>query len=209
MSYPSNYMDPRGRPTSPTGAFPVQPAYPPNYQPAYTPPPGPPVVKSKPITIVLVILSAFALLAALFVYVVFFMDRTGSMRHAPVGTAYVDEKFEITVTAARCGSKSVGEQGGLSKDAKGQFCFIDISVKNTAIYQQTFNPGIQKVHATNGKSYKHDATAESYYGHQIAVIQRDETKAGTLVFDIPGGAAISTVEIHAGRGSEGFLVVSS
>ncbi len=49
---------------------------------------------------------------------------------AKIGQAANDGKFEFTVSSVQCGQASVGSNQYLTKTAQGQYCLLNVSVKN-------------------------------------------------------------------------------
>lgn len=120
-----------------------------------------------------------------------------------------DGKFEFVVKTIACGKSRVGDTI-LGKTAQGQFCEILITVRNIGNEPQTFEGGSQQARGANGATYGNDAEAELYVngGSQTIhnLINPGNTIQGKLVFDIPKGARIVSLELHDSAFSHGVVV---
>ncbi|MFC7529132.1 DUF4352 domain-containing protein [Actinoplanes sp. GCM10030250] len=114
--------------------------------------------------------------------------------------------FELSIGELRCGVESVGPEG-LEQRATGQFCLLDVTVKNTSGEPELFDSGAQRVYDTNGVAY---AVAD-----QAAVFLNDRNEtllneiapgssiAGVLPFDVPTDAQLTEVSVHGSMSTPG------
>ncbi|MEK7536054.1 MAG: DUF4352 domain-containing protein, partial [Patescibacteria group bacterium] len=56
---------------------------------------------------------------------------------AKIGGAARDGKFEFVVSSVQCGVASVGDNPYLTKTAQGQFCLLNVTVKNIGNEKQS------------------------------------------------------------------------
>lgn len=133
----------------------------------------------------------------------------GTKATAGLNTAVRDGKFEFVVTAVECGKATVGG-AYLNKTAQGQFCVVSLSVTNIGDVAQTFFDANQKGYSSNGAEYSTDSTATLYLEGDTSVwlteINPGNGVEGQIVFDIPQGAALATLELHDSAFSGGVTV---
>jgi hypothetical protein len=127
-----------------------------------------------------------------------------------VGKAARDGNFQFTVTRVRCGQASIGTNPYLTKKAQGQFCTVTMTVKNIKAEPQTLSDSDQKAFV-GGASYDADTEAGMYVnGNESSVlfntINPGNAVTGKIVFDIPKGAKLTTLELHDSAFSGGVTV---
>lgn len=130
---------------------------------------------------------------------------------AKIGEAARDGKFEFVVKSIKCGESSVTAAGGyLSKSAQGQYCLVDISVKNIGDKQQIFLESDQKLLNASNVEYSADSTATLYNSNNSDVfvneINPGNTVEGTIVYDIPKDQTPVTAELHDSSFSNGVKI---
>lgn len=108
---------------------------------------------------------------------------------AKIGQAVRDGKFEFTVTSIECGKNSVGTNQYLTKQAQGQFCLLNLTVKNIGNESQTFSDSGQVLFDANGNKYSSDSGASLYANPSgstfLNQINPGNSVTGAVVFDIP------------------------
>jgi Domain of unknown function (DUF4352) len=126
-------------------------------------------------------------------------------QHAPVQ----DGKFEFVVGSLSCGHPSVN-QSVVSRSAEGQFCLLELTVRNISSQSQSFADTFQKAIGPGGVRYGADTAAGvivNASGTAVwSVINPGNQVSGTIVFDIPKTASIATVELHDSLLSHGVTV---
>jgi hypothetical protein len=137
--------------------------------------------------------------------------KTSATPIAKIGQAARDGKFEFVVKGVKCGETSVSAAGGyLSKTAQGQYCLVDISVKNIGDKQQLFLESDQKLLNANGVEYSADSTATLYNSNNsdvfVSEINPGNTVEGTIVYDIPKDQTPATAELHDSSLSNGVKI---
>ena len=126
-----------------------------------------------------------------------------------IGQAARDGKFEFTVTAFKCGAKTLGDNEFLREEAQGQFCVMDVTVKNIGNEAQTFFTSEQKVKNSEGQEFSNDTSAEIAVAGGDAWINEinpGNTAKGKVVFDVPADAKIVSAELHDSSFSNGVEV---
>lgn len=131
---------------------------------------------------------------------------------AKIGQAARDGKFEFTVNSLKCGEKSVGSQY-VNRKAQGQFCRVNISVKNIGDEQQTLDGSSQYAYNAQNQKYSADDEAAIYAATDnnstttwYNDINPGNTVKGDLFFDVPVGEKPVKVELHDSAFSGGVTV---
>ena len=129
---------------------------------------------------------------------------------AGMDTPVRDGKFEFVVRSLSCGHDSVGESF-VNVQASGQFCIVNLTVKNIGDEGQTFADSFQKAHGPDDKTYRaHTGAGVVANEGTDAVwnaINPGNSITGKIVFDIPDGAKITSLELHDSPLSRGATVV--
>jgi hypothetical protein len=120
-----------------------------------------------------------------------------------------DGQFEFTVATLGCGHADL-VNGILRAQAQGQFCVVEMSVLNIGDEPRHFADGLQKAYGPDGDQYAADTHAGVVANGSGAavwnVINPGNSVQAKVVFDIPGGATITTVELHDSALSGGVRV---
>ncbi|WP_430792045.1 DUF4352 domain-containing protein [Actinoplanes sp. G11-F43] len=126
-----------------------------------------------------------------------------------IGDAARDGKFQFTVTKVKCGVNKVGSDL-LGAKAQGQFCLVDVTVKNIGKEAQTFLDSVQKAYDGKKVEYSVDSSAALYANDDQQVLFEEinpgNTVKGKLVFDIPKGTELTSLELHDSMFSGGVTV---
>lgn len=129
---------------------------------------------------------------------------------AKIGTPVTDGKFEFTVKSIECGKTTVGANQYLTKDAQGQFCLLNITVKNTGDAAQSLFSTNQKLLNAQNQQYAADDTATMYASPNSSSwysnINPGNSVEGTIVFDIPKDQTPVIAELHDSAFSGGVKV---
>ncbi|MEU4688301.1 DUF4352 domain-containing protein [Actinoplanes sp. NPDC023714] len=119
-----------------------------------------------------------------------------------------DGKFEFKVAGVKCGVKQIGSDF-LNQKAQGQYCLINVSVKNIGKEAQDFADSVQKAFDADEVEYAVDSGAAIYLEDNKVLftkINPGNTVKGTLVFDVPKGTKLTSVELHDSMFSGGVTV---
>ena len=79
-----------------------------------------------------------------------------------IGTAVRDGKFEFIVKGLECGKTSIGTNQYLTKTPQGQFCLLNLTVKNIDNEAQSLLSSNQYLLNDAGQKYSADDTATMY-----------------------------------------------
>jgi hypothetical protein len=136
---------------------------------------------------------------------------TGSLGEAPPGLNAVvsDGQFEFVVTAVTCGHESIGTLVTL-KPSRGQYCIVELTVKNNGREAQPFTDTLQRALDGQGAEFSADAGAGVVVNQGIgtlwSVIEPGDTMTGKIVYDIPKDSSIAKIELHHAIFSPGATV---
>lgn len=126
-----------------------------------------------------------------------------------VGDAVRDGKFEFVVSRVDCSRTSLGQEH-LKRTAKGKFCIVGLAVRNIADGSQFFLGHAQKAFDAAGDEFGNDEIAGIYANRDTETFLRKldpgERVTGSLVFDIPESATLTTLELHDSLLSNGVKV---
>jgi hypothetical protein len=120
-----------------------------------------------------------------------------------------DGKFEFTVTGVQCGVASVGSDA-FGKKAQGQYCKVNVAVRNIGNEARTFSASNVYAYNTAGQKYDADGAATLYLGEDARSFLEDinpgNSVNGVVLFDIPQGQTITKIELHDSSFSGGVTV---
>lgn len=129
---------------------------------------------------------------------------------AKLGETARDGKFEFVVKSIECGKTSVGTNQYLTRQAQGQFCLLNVTVKNIGNEAQSLFSANQKLLNAQNQQYAADDTATLYAapngGSWYSNINPGNSVEGAIVFDIPKDQTPVTAELHDSAFSGGVKV---
>lgn len=129
---------------------------------------------------------------------------------AKIGEAANDGKFEFIIQSVQCGKASVGASQYLTKTAQGQYCLLNVSVKNIGDQAQSLLSSNQYLFNASGQKYSADDTATIYNAPSGASWYNDinpgNSVSGAIVFDIPKDQTPVSAELHDSAFSNGVKV---
>jgi hypothetical protein len=128
----------------------------------------------------------------------------GALRH-PVR----DGKFEFVVQRVDCSRSTVGPEH-LKRTASGKYCVVSLSVRNIADRPQLLVGSLQKVFDARGTEFTDDEAAGLFANRDTHTFLRKvdpgHQVSGKIVFDVPKGTTLSTMELHDSYFSGGVRV---
>jgi hypothetical protein len=132
-----------------------------------------------------------------------------SKKETGIGQPAQDGKFEFIVKSLQCGVESVGDNPYLTKKAQGQYCLLDLTVKNIGNEKQSLFSSNQKL--LNGDvEYSADDTATLYASPDSSSWYNDinpgNSVEGKIVFDVPKEVTPTVAELHDSAFSNGVKV---
>jgi hypothetical protein len=126
-----------------------------------------------------------------------------------IGREYRDGKFAFTVTKIKKGVRRVGDQY-FGRTAQGQFVLVYVTVDNVGKEARTFDSGSQKLKDMKGREFSADGEATIAMGDQSKAFLEDINPGngvhGILVFDVPKGVRLKSLELHDSPFSGGVTV---
>ena len=102
------------------------------------------------------------------------------------------------MTGVRCGTTELGTWP-TRKQAKGQFCLVDLRVTNEGKHAGLVFVGSQRLEDATGTGYGPDECAWIYYEGSRAftsTVDKGATVDGTLVYDVPAGVQPARLIVH-------------
>lgn len=129
---------------------------------------------------------------------------------AKVGEVARDGKFEFTVSGVECGKPSVGENEYLQKQAQGQYCLLDLTIKNIGNESQMFDSSNTYLYDAANAKFSADGAAAMYANPQgstfLNQINPGNSVTGKIPFDLPKDKTPVTAELHDSVFSGGVKV---
>jgi hypothetical protein len=120
-----------------------------------------------------------------------------------------DGALQFTVTALRCGVKSVGGDL-LGQRAQGEYCLVDVTVENVGTSAHTFDGEAQKAYDAKGTEFSADSGAAIYVNDQNQTFLDDINPGnrvdGKLVYDVPTGIGLTAIVLHESPFTSGVRV---
>ena len=121
-----------------------------------------------------------------------------------------DGKFQFTVTSVQCNQPEVGSNQYLTKTAQGQYCLLNLSVKNIGNEAQTLDASNQYIFNSQGQKFSADSTASIYANPSDSTfldsINPGNSVTGIFAFDLPKGVTPTYAILHDSAFSDGVKV---
>jgi hypothetical protein len=128
---------------------------------------------------------------------------------AGLNTPVRDGKFEFVVTGVTCGQETVGT-APITRQAKGQYCVVDLTVENIGTKDQLLVDGAQKAVGPDGTEYGPDTgaglIANANTSVWLNVVKPGAKVTGKMVYDIPDGVRLAKLELHDSVFSNGATI---
>lgn len=126
-----------------------------------------------------------------------------------LGQAGRDGRLEFRVVAVTCGLPRLGD-AYVSQTAVGQFCLVELTVRNVGGRPATFADALQWAYGPDGARYAADSGAGVLANpdQQVFLNQLNPGNqvAGVLVYDIPPDGRLARLELHESPDSAGLRV---
>jgi hypothetical protein len=135
-------------------------------------------------------------------------DEAAEPEMAGVGDTVTDGDFEFTVGGFEQGVAEIGSEF-LNEKAQGEFVIIDLTVKNTGSEAAYFSDSDQKLFDTDGNEYSANSAAGIYLEDNdvwLTEINPGNQVEGKIVFDVPAGTSLASLELHDSFLSGGVAV---
>jgi hypothetical protein len=134
-------------------------------------------------------------------------QKTAAKVTGKLGQPVKDGQFTFVVHSVRCGKKTSG--GSLPSKPQGEFCAVSITVSNHAKAAKMFNASqVQGFIAGNKYSpdFAASAMANPSTDNFLSNINPGNSVKAIVLFDVPAGKQLDTVEVHDSLLSEGTSV---
>jgi len=200
---------------SPPAAGPPPPPWGPGPGGGYPPPGGPPPDRRLPIIIgIVAVLLLCCCAGAIGSLLAWGDDVYREMRDRTRQTVGLHEPgrdgdFEFQVSALECGIGRIGDPF-VSQAAAGQYCLVEVSVRNVGDRPVPLSESLQKAYGPSGKQFGTDSNAVLLANAEQPVFLIDinpgNEVTGILVYDIPTDTQIVKLELHAAEKSRGLFV---
>lgn len=130
---------------------------------------------------------------------------------ANIGEPANDGKFQFTVNSLKCNEASVSDSTGyLTKTAQGQYCELNVTVKNIGNQAQTLDSTSQYLFNASNQRYSSDSVATITVNPSSSTFLNDinpgNSVTGVIVFDLPKDVMPTTAELHDASLSGGVKV---
>ncbi|MBM2615654.1 DUF4352 domain-containing protein [Actinoplanes sp. LDG1-06] len=120
-----------------------------------------------------------------------------------------DGKFEFTVKSMDCTKSTLGPSA-LPVKAQGTFCVVTVTVKNIGAEAQYFDGSSQKAYDAKGTQFSDHVEAEVAINSGAATfleqINPGNQVTGKLVYDVPKGTKLTSIELHDSMFSGGVKI---
>jgi Domain of unknown function (DUF4352) len=120
-----------------------------------------------------------------------------------------DGKFEFTVTNMDCSQNTLGT-APVSTQATGTFCLVSVTVANIGDEAQTLDATSQVAFDAQNREYSTDIEAAFYLENGgdalFNQLNPGASVQGVLVFDVPAGTQLTSLELHDSMLSGGVTV---
>ena len=129
------------------------------------------------------------------------------VRGAQIGTPVRDGNLEFVVTGSAAACTQVGS-GLVTRTAKGQYCLVDVRVRNVKDSSRILFESYEKLVDSAGDQHNADISMRVIYVNQTLwnKIEPGQQVRGTMVFDIPRGTRAERLELHDSPASGGVTV---
>lgn len=129
---------------------------------------------------------------------------------APIGLggAVSDGRFEFVATELDCG-ETVLDDEFLDRSAQGEYCLVDVRVRNVGTEPQTLDAGSQRLYDAGGNEFRAEGAMDLFLDGALASrtpINPGNEVQGVLVFDVPPGTSPDRLELHDSPFSDGVEV---
>ena len=125
---------------------------------------------------------------------------------AAMGQEVRDGDFSFVVTGVQRMDAVVNpEHPDIEKVAHGEYVVVQMTVTNTSAEPQTYSGSFNTLF-DGSTVYKSDDEAWLYFGHLPPRLNPGDSFDTAVVFDVPRGAEVQSVELHDGPTSTGVTV---
>jgi hypothetical protein len=134
---------------------------------------------------------------------------TATAKAPGLGDPVRDGKFEFVVARVDCSRSTVGLEH-LKRTAAGKYCLISLSIRNIDDRPRLFLGRLQTVSDGAGTEFSNDELAGLLANRETQTFLRKigpgSKASGKIVFDVPKGTTLTTMDLHDSYFSGGVRV---
>jgi hypothetical protein len=128
------------------------------------------------------------------------------MPAAAMGDEVRDGDFSVVVIGVqRADTVASPEHPDVEKVARGEFVLVQLTVTNVAAEPQTYAVSFNKL-SDGSTRYQSDDEAWLYLGKLPPILYPGDSVDTVVVFDVPRGTEVRSIELHNGPNSDGVMV---
>jgi len=129
---------------------------------------------------------------------------------ATMGKSIRDGSFAFVVTAIQPPSKTLRGRSGTTEAAQGAFVIVRVDVTNIGYDPVALTATSQYLVSDKGKRFATSSVISSLRGTERIFLDKinpgHTAKAAPILFDVPAGTTIASIELHASGSSTGVNV---
>jgi hypothetical protein len=130
--------------------------------------------------------------------------------YATIGQSVRDGKFAFTVTSVQPPNKMVTDRLGVSETAQGEFVMVWVNVTNIGYAPRTLTVTDQFLISDKGQRFATSAATSSLKGSDQIFVEKinpgQTVYDAPLLFDVPAGTTMASIELHDSGSSSGAKV---
>ena len=136
-----------------------------------------------------------------------------SPQMATTGESVRDGKFSFTVTSVGRPSRTITDRLGISETAQGVFVIVRVSVTNIGYDPRTLTATDQYLAGNKGQRFATSSAISSLAGAETIFAEKinpgHTVHDAPVLFDVPPGTTIASIELHDSVSSKGVKVALS
>ncbi|HEY2792921.1 MAG TPA: DUF4352 domain-containing protein [Micromonosporaceae bacterium] len=113
-----------------------------------------------------------------------------------------DGELDFVVHSTQCGSPALSGE----RPDNGSFCVIDVTMHNDGTNPVTLDPNVQLATGSHGAVYPSDGPVEQVVNRGNPAVIPGGSWDEKLVYDVPAGIQLVSVELHGSTYSRGVAV---
>jgi Domain of unknown function (DUF4352) len=129
---------------------------------------------------------------------------------ATIGESVRDGRFAFTVTAVQRPSKTLTDRLGATETAEGAYVIVRVSVTNIGYEARTLTVTDQFLVDNKGQRFGTSSAISSLAGAETIFLEKinpgHTVHDAPLLFDVPAGTTIGSIELHDSLSSTGVKV---
>ena len=127
-------------------------------------------------------------------------ETANNLPIAAIGQSVRDGKFAFIVTSMARPTKTITDRSGTTETAQGVFVIVRITVTNTGYYARTLTATNQFLISDTGQRFATSPAISSLTGAETIFLEKinpgHTVNDAPLLFDVPLGTTIASIELH-------------